>query len=132
MAFSILPKNWRKNKQNWPTGPQVDFLSICRLFFGIIEDTIICFWDFLTFSNWKSTSHNKMYVLRNRYYLKKFLFKRRSLSEIDTKVQLQLAKLTFEFNSSFFKTGIMPVPTKSQNPNICGWGNPFHSYLTRS
>ena len=32
----------------------------------------------------------------------------------------------------FFETGAMPVPTKSQNPTICGSGDPFHSYLTHS
>ena len=30
------------------------------------------------------------------------------------------------------ETGTMPVPTKSQNPTVCGWGGPFHSYLTHS
>ena len=28
------------------------------------------------------------------------------------------------------ETGAMPVPTKSQNPTVCGWGGPFYSYLT--
>ena len=32
----------------------------------------------------------------------------------------------------FFETGAMQVPTKSQNPTICGSGDPFHSYLTHS
>ena len=32
----------------------------------------------------------------------------------------------------FFETGAMPVPTKLQNPTICGSGDPFHSYLTNS
>ena len=27
----------------------------------------------------------------------------------------------------FFETGAMPVPTKWQNPTICGSGDPFHS-----
>ena len=27
----------------------------------------------------------------------------------------------------FFETGTMPVPTKWQNPTICGSGDPFHS-----
>ena len=31
-----------------------------------------------------------------------------------------------------FETGAMPVPTKSQNPTICGSGDPFHWYLTHS
>ena len=26
----------------------------------------------------------------------------------------------------FFETGAMPVPTKLQNPTICGSGDPFH------
>ena len=26
----------------------------------------------------------------------------------------------------------MPVPTKLRNPTICGWGDPFHSYLTHA
>ena len=30
----------------------------------------------------------------------------------------------------FFETGAMSVPTKSQNPTICGWGDSFQSYLT--
>ena len=30
----------------------------------------------------------------------------------------------------FFETGAMPVQTKSRNPTVCGWGGPFHSYLT--
>ena len=29
-----------------------------------------------------------------------------------------------------FETCAMPVPTKSWNPTICAWGDPFHSYLT--
>ena len=30
----------------------------------------------------------------------------------------------------FFETGAMSVPTKLQNPTICGWGDSFQSYLT--
>ena len=28
------------------------------------------------------------------------------------------------------ETGAMPVPTKSQNPTVCGCGGMFYSYLT--
>ena len=38
----------------------------------------------------------------------------------------------FALTAVFFETGAMPVPTKSRNPTICGWGDPFHSYLTHS
>ena len=31
----------------------------------------------------------------------------------------------------FFVTGAMQVPTKSQNPTVCGWGDPFYSYFLR-
>ena len=31
-----------------------------------------------------------------------------------------------------FETGAKSVTTKSRNPTICGWGGPFHSYLTHS
>ena len=45
----------------------------------------------------------------------------------------QMSVWDFVFNSSFFfETGAIPVPTKSQNPTICDWGGPFHSYLTHS
>ena len=30
----------------------------------------------------------------------------------------------------FLESGAMPVLTKSRNPTIFGWGDPFHSYLT--
>ena len=36
------------------------------------------------------------------------------------------------FNSSFFETGTMSVPTKLRNPTIGGWGDPFQSFLTHS
>ena len=34
--------------------------------------------------------------------------------------------------SSFSETGAMPTPTKLWNPTVCGWGGPFHLYLTHS
>ena len=36
------------------------------------------------------------------------------------------------FNSSFFETGAMLTPTKSQNGTNCGSGGSFQSYLTHS
>ena len=41
--------------------------------------------------------------------------------------------LSFEpLTAVLVETDAMPVSTKLQNPTICGWGGPFHSYLTHS
>ena len=34
--------------------------------------------------------------------------------------------------AAFFENGATSVPTKSRNPSICGWGDPFYLYLTHS
>ena len=40
-----------------------------------------------------------------------------------------LQRRNFCLTAVLFETSAKSVPTKSQNPTICGWGGPFHSYV---
>ena len=45
-------------------------------------------------------------------------------------IRFNRGQMAAPLTAIFFETGAMSVPTKLQNPTICGWGDSFQSYLT--